>query len=221
MEIYFFMTLTGKRIALSVVAALGFTGLATVSANADTYTVAQGDTVSAIAAKYNTSTDTIENDNKLDNIDLIFVGDKLEVNVKHEAVAAQTPVQDVKSEQPVQTQPVQQEAATPATPANEVTQVVAPEPAPAQQSAPAPKQEDTQAPVQSNSAKAQIAMIESTNNYNAANPSGAYGKYQLMPFNLKYGTSPAGQERAADEYVASRYQTWENALAFHELHGFY
>lgn len=213
------MTLTGKRIALSVVAALGFTGLATVSANADTYTVAQGDTVSAIATKYDTSIDTIKNDNKLDNVNLIFVGDKLEVNVKHEAVAVQAPVQDVKSEQPVQTQPVQQEPATPATPANEVTQVVAPEPA--QQSAPAPKQEDTQAPVQSNSAKAQIAMIESTNNYNAYNPSGAYGKYQLMPFNLKYGTSPAGQERAADEYVASRYQTWENALSFHELHGWF
>jgi outer membrane biosynthesis protein TonB len=209
------MTLTGKRIALSVVAALGFTGLATVSANADTYTVAQGDTVSAIATKYDTSIDTIKNDNKLDNVDLIFTGDKLEVNVKHKAVAVQAPSKEVKSEQPVQAQPVKQEATPVATTVKEVKQEVAP--APKQEV----KQTPAQAPVQSNSAKAQIAMIESTNNYNAANPSGAYGKYQLMPFNLKYGTSPAGQERAADEYVASRYGSWDNALAWHHSHGWY
>ena len=49
-------------------------------ANADTYTVKAGDTVSAIAKAHNTSVSTIEKANKLANVNLIFVGDKLEVN---------------------------------------------------------------------------------------------------------------------------------------------
>lgn len=74
---------------------------------------------------------------------------------------------------------------------------------------------------QDTSAKEWIAARESGGSYTAANPSGAYGKYQLMPFNLKYGTSPTAQERAADEYVASRYGTWENAKAFWLNHHWY
>ena len=80
-------------------------------------------------------------------------------------------------------------------------------------------------PVQSTtdglSAKEWIAQRESGGNYNVANStgSGAYGKYQLM--SLPYGTSPEGQERAADEYVANRYGSWENAKSSWLSQGWY
>ncbi|WEG74206.1 LysM peptidoglycan-binding domain-containing protein [Vagococcus intermedius] len=62
-------------------------------------------------------------------------------------------------------------------------------------------------------AKAWIAMRESTNSYTAQNGY-YYGKYQLGQNLLKYGTSPEGQERAADEYVSERYGSWSNAQQF-------
>lgn len=82
-------------------------------------------------------------------------------------------------------------------------------------------EQPTQPVVQSSSAKEWIANKESGGSYTASNPSGAYGRYQLMQFNLKYGTSPEGQERAADEYVASRYGSWEAAQAFWLAHNWY
>jgi len=69
-----------KNLVLSSTAALALFALSTTVANADSYTVKAGDTVSAIAANYNTSTSAIEKANQLSNINLIFVGDKLEVN---------------------------------------------------------------------------------------------------------------------------------------------
>lgn len=47
------------------------------------------------------------------------------------------------------------------------------------------------------------------------------GKYQLMSSYLKGDNSPANQERVADKYVADRYGSWEQALQFHESHGWY
>lgn len=75
-------------------------------------------------------------------------------------------------------------------------------------------------PVQSNNAKSQIAMIESTNNYNATN--GKYiGKYQLDESYLNGDYSPENQERVADQYVTERYGSWDAALAFHNANGWY
>lgn len=72
------------------------------------------------------------------------------------------------------------------------------------------------------SAKDWIAMRESSGSYTAVNhTSGAYGRYQLMSYHLKYGTSIAGQERAADEYVHTRYGSWVNAKAFWLSHHWY
>ncbi|MDV0431553.1 LysM peptidoglycan-binding domain-containing protein [Lactiplantibacillus sp. DA1] len=69
-----------KNLVLSSTAALALFAISTTVANADTYTVKAGDTVSAIAKAHNTSVSTIEKANKLANVNLIFVGDKLEVN---------------------------------------------------------------------------------------------------------------------------------------------
>ena len=100
-------------------------------------------------------------------------------------------------------------------------------------------QAQTQAPAQSNQAPAQtyqapaqsytannasakdiIAQRESGGSYNARN--GQYiGKYQLSSAYLNGDYSPANQERVADQYVAQRYGSWDNALAFWNNNGWY
>ncbi|CAM3221367.1 LysM peptidoglycan-binding domain-containing protein [Lactiplantibacillus plajomi] len=69
-----------KNLVLSSTAALALFALSTTVANADTVTVKAGDTVSEIAEAHNTTVSAIEKANKLANVNLIFVGDKLEVN---------------------------------------------------------------------------------------------------------------------------------------------
>lgn len=82
-----------------------------------------------------------------------------------------------------------------------------------------------QAPAQSytannSSAKQIIAQRESGGSYNARN--GQYiGKYQLSSAYLNGDYSPANQERVADQYVAQRYGSWDNALAFWNNNGWY
>ncbi len=49
-------------------------------ANADSYTVKSGDTLSAIAASHNTTVDQIAQKNKISNIHLISVGQVLELD---------------------------------------------------------------------------------------------------------------------------------------------
>ena len=61
---------------LVTVATLGATALA----NAETYTVQKGDTLSAIAASHNTTIDQIAQKNKISNIHLISVGQVLELD---------------------------------------------------------------------------------------------------------------------------------------------
>lgn len=66
---------------------IGVTGLVVLSflmlptlINADSYTVKSGDTLSAIAKQYNTSVEEIANSNQISNINLISVGQVLEIN---------------------------------------------------------------------------------------------------------------------------------------------
>ena len=50
-----------------------------IAANADTYTVKSGDTLSAIAKENNTTVDAIAKKNKISNVNLISVGQVLEI----------------------------------------------------------------------------------------------------------------------------------------------
>ena len=50
-----------------------------IAANADTYTVKSGDTLSAIAKEKNTTVDAIAKKNKISNVNLISVGQVLEI----------------------------------------------------------------------------------------------------------------------------------------------
>lgn len=106
----------------AVVAGLSVAGVA----NASTVTVNAGDTVSEIALANGTTVSQIKKDNNLDNVNLIFVGDKLKVNeagkvvntqsaqVKHEntapvkeATPKTTPVSQASQSSSVVSQPVQ------------------------------------------------------------------------------------------------------------------
>ena len=62
-------------IGLSLLAGLFFP----IVANADSYTVKSGDTLSAIAKEKNTTVDTIAKKNKISNVNLITVGQVLEI----------------------------------------------------------------------------------------------------------------------------------------------
>ena len=83
-----------------------------------------------------------------------------------------------------------------------------------QQSAP------TSTPTNDSSAKEWIAQRESGGSYTAQN--GQYvGRYQLTNTYLHGDYSPANQEKVADEYVANRYGSWDNAKAHWLSNGWY
>ncbi len=87
-----------------------------------------------------------------------------------------------------------------------------------------PAQQQTQSSSQGSSswAKEWIAQRESGGSYTAYNSAGGYyGRYQLNPSLVSYGASPAEQEAAADNYVAQRYGSWEQAQQFWATNGWY
>ena len=152
--------------------------------------------------------------NNIENANLIFPGTKLtfksdqsgkvnEVEVEKQGQAAQVYTVDETAGQTYQA-PATVQAAPAAAPAP------APAPAPAQSAYTG----------SSSSAKEIIAQRESGGSYSATN--GQYiGRYQLSASYLNGDYSPANQERVADQYVAGRYGSWDNALAFWNANGWY
>lgn len=186
---------------------LGLLGGVSVSADTTEYTVKSGDTLSHIALDHGTTIDQLAKDNQLKDINLIFVGEKLVVNTGNDVniqPVVEQPVYEVQQEVEV-TQPVY-----------EVQEEVTVQPVvqePVQQTAPVV--------TGSNAAKEWIAQKESSGSYTAVNGQ-YYGRYQLNPsLYVGFDTTPAGQEAAADAYVASRYGSWEAAQAFHMANGWY
>lgn len=204
-----------------VTGAAALSGLAIFAqtANADEVVVQAGDTVSELALKYNTTIEAIQQANKLQNPDLIFVGQRLEVG-SNSATASQ-PQQ--------QTQATQSQAQV-AQPAQQQTQQAQPQttqPAQQQQSQQTQQsQQQTQSTTTTSSsdaeasAKAWIANVESGGSYTAQNGQ-YYGKYQLTSSYLGGDYSPANQERVADNYVANRYGSWQAAKSFWLANGWY
>ncbi|MFC6182502.1 aggregation-promoting factor [Lactiplantibacillus daowaiensis] len=68
-----------KNFVLSTIATFGLFAVATTTANAATVTVKSGDTVAKIANAHNTTVAAIKKANSLSNVNMIYVGDKLEV----------------------------------------------------------------------------------------------------------------------------------------------
>ncbi|EGP5401878.1 LysM peptidoglycan-binding domain-containing protein [Enterococcus faecium] len=183
------------------------------TAHADeAYTVQSGDTLSTISQKYvgdNSLINAIAESNSISDINLIYSGQQLTIPTEGSAQAAAEP-QAAVQEAPVQAeQPVVQETVQTETQAAPVAET---------QSAPAAT--ETTTATSTNAAKEWIAQKESSGSYTATN--GRYiGRYQLDSSYLNGDYSAANQEKVAEQYVASRYGSWEAAKAFWEANGWY
>ncbi len=192
--------------ALTTVATTGllFVNQSQASA-ATTYTVANGDTLSTIAQKFNGSTELVNQiatTNNIADINMIFVGEQLTIDADQ---VAQTPA-------PVVTQQV---AAPVQTPAPVVQAQPAVQVAPVQQ-APVAAQITTT----TSSSKEWIAQKESGGSYSARNGQ-LIGRYQLSASYLNGDYSAANQDSVADQYVTSRYGSWDAAKSFWLSNGWY
>ena len=181
-----------------------------------TYTVKEGDTLSEIAETHNTTVEKLAENNHIDNIHLIYVGQELVIDgpvapvapasTTYEAPAAQdetvsAPV--VETTEVVEEAPVASEAVVEET-------VVSTE-----ASAPVATVSGSEA-----EAKEWIAQKESGGSYTATN--GRYiGRYQLTDSYLNGDYSAENQERVADAYVAGRYGSWTAAKNFWLNNGWY
>ncbi|HDT7484130.1 TPA: LysM peptidoglycan-binding domain-containing protein [Enterococcus faecium] len=180
------------------------------TAHADeAYTFQSGDTLSTISQKYvgdNSLINAIAESNSISDINLIYSGQQLTIPTEGSAQAAAEPqaaVQEapVQAEQPVVQETVQTEKQA----------------APVAETQPAPAVTETAAtPASTSSAKEWIAQKESSGSYTATN-----GRYQLDSSYLNGDYSAANQERVAEQYVTSRYGSWEAAKAFWEANGWY
>lgn len=198
----------GKTLVLTTLLTAGAVfALGTNEAHAaENYTVQAGDTLSKISIKFagdNSLVDLIAKENKISNIDMIFEGQNLTIDTDAKGNTTVAPVQE-------QAAPAQ----TAQAPVQETTQTAAPV-----QQAAAPAAEAS-TPASTNAAKEWIAQRESSGSYTATN--GQYiGRYQLSASYLNGDYSAANQERVADQYVTSRYGSWEGAQAFWQANGWY
>lgn len=183
-----------------------------------TYTVKEGDTLSEIAETHNTTVEKLAENNHIDNIHLIYVGQELVIDGPVAPATTPAPTtyaapaaQDETVSAPVaETTEVVEEAAPAASaPVAEETVVAA------ETSAPAATVSGSEA-----EAKEWIAQKESGGSYTATN--GQYiGRYQLTDSYLNGDYSAENQERVADAYVAGRYGSWSAAKNFWLNNGWY
>lgn len=173
-----------------------------------TYTVKEGDTLSEIAETHNTTVEKLAENNHIDNIHMIYVGQELVIDGPAAPVAPASTTYEA---------PAAQDEAVSATVA-ETTEVEEETPAVS-----APVAEETVATTVSGAeaeAKEWIAQKESGGSYTATN--GRYiGRYQLTDSYLNGDYSAENQERVADAYVAGRYGSWTAAKNFWLNNGWY
>ncbi|KPN80577.1 LysM domain protein [Apilactobacillus kunkeei] len=193
-----------------------------------TVTVQSGDTLWGLSQKYNVSLSSLRAVNNRVNTDLIYVGEKLTlpssatVSTEQKTVASNTTVQSTTHQQSVaqpqkQAQP-QQQAQTQST--TNYSQPQAQQKTQTQSTTNYSQSQSSSYTGSSSSAKAWIANRESGGSYTASNGQ-YYGKYQLGAAMLHGDYSAANQERVADQYVAARYGSWDNAKSFWLQHGWY
>lgn len=172
-----------------------------------TYTVKEGDTLSEIAETHNTTVEKLAENNHIDNIHLIYVGQELVID---------GPVVPAAPASTTYEAPAAQDEAVSATVA-ETTEVVEEVPVASEAVV-----EETVATVSGSEAEAKewIAQKESGGSYTATN--GRYiGRYQLTDSYLNGDYSAENQERVADAYVAGRYGSWTAAKNFWLNNGWY
>lgn len=179
-----------------------------------TYTVKEGDTLSEIAETHNTTVEKLAENNHIDNIHLIYVGQELVIDGPVAPVATPSPT--------TYAAPAAQDE-TVSAPAAETTEVEEETPVVSETVAEETVAEETVASTVSGSeaeAKEWIAQKESGGSYTATN--GRYiGRYQLTDSYLNGDYSAENQERVADAYVAGRYGSWTAAKNFWLNNGWY
>ena len=183
-----------------------------------TYTVKEGDTLSEIAETHNTTVEKLAENNHIDNIHMIYVGQELVIDGPVAPAATPAPTtyaapaaQDETVSAPAAeiTEVAEEAAPVASTPAAEETVATA------ETSAPAATVSGSEA-----EAKEWIAQKESGGSYTATN--GQYiGRYQLTDSYLNGDYSAENQERVADAYVAGRYGSWSVAKNFWLNNGWY
>lgn len=173
-----------------------------------TYTVKEGDTLSEIAETHNTTVEKLAENNHIDNVHLIYVGQELVIDGPATPVAPASTTYEA---------PAAQDEAVSAT-VTETTEVAEETPVVSETVS-----EETVASTVSGSeaeAKEWIAQKESGGSYTATN--GRYiGRYQLTDSYLNGDYSAENQERVADAYVAGRYGSWSAAKNFWLNNGWY
>ena len=204
-----------NKVALSIACAAGFTVAGAAAANADTVTVKSGDTLSQIADENNTTVSSIQSLNSLQNIHLIFPGQKLVINANNgdAAVSTQQSAQTVQQASQQQTTQQASQQQTMQTTQQQTTQ----------QASQQQTMQTTQQAVASSSEQAArdwIAARESGGSYTAQNGN-YYGKYQLSSAYLGGDYSAENQERVANSYVLNRYGSWANAKSHWLQNGWY
>ena len=176
-----------------------------------TYTVKEGDTLSEIAETHNTTVEKLAENNHIDNIHLIYVGQELVIDgpVAPAATPAPTTYAAPAAQDETVAAPVAEEAPVASEAVVEETVVST------EASAPAATVSGSEA-----EAKEWIAQKESGGSYTATN--GRYiGRYQLTDSYLNGDYSAENQERVADAYVAGRYGSWSAAKNFWLNNGWY
>jgi len=205
-----------NKVALSIACAAGFTVAGAAAANADTVTVKSGDTLSQIADENNTTVSSIQSLNSLQNIHLIFPGQKLVINANNGDAAVSTQQSAQTTQQASQQQTTQQASQQQTTQQASQQQTT-------QQASQQQTMQTTQQAVASSSEQAArdwIASRESGGSYTAQNGN-YYGKYQLSSAYLGGDYSAENQERVANSYVLNRYGSWANAKSHWLQNGWY
>lgn len=205
-----------NKVALSIACAAGFTVAGAAAANADTVTVKSGDTLSQIADENNTTVSSIQSLNSLQNIHLIFPGQKLVINANNGDAAVSTQQSAQTTQQASQQQTTQQAS-------QQQTMQQASQQQTTQQASQQQTMQTTQQAVASSSEQAArdwIASRESGGSYTAQNGN-YYGKYQLSSAYLGGDYSAENQERVANSYVLNRYGSWANAKSHWLQNGWY
>ena len=182
-----------------------------------TYTVKEGDTLSEIAETHNTTVEKLAENNHIDNIHMIYVGQELVIDGP--VAPAATPAPTTYAAPAAQDETV-------SAPVVETTEVVEETPvaseAVAEETVVSTEASAPAATVSGSEAEAKewIAQKESGGSYTATN--GRYiGRYQLTDSYLNGDYSAENQERVADAYVAGRYGSWTAAKNFWLNNGWY
>lgn len=197
-------TLTKQNFS-KIVATLGvaasFAVLGATTASADSVTVKSGDTLNKIAEAHNTDADTLAALNHIQNKNLIYVGDTIQLDSNSST-----------SEPVVATAPATTTATTTYAPTTQYS-------APAPKATPAPASN-----VGNSSALNALINRESGGNTSASNGQ-YYGIGQLSPqARAMYGGNSSDyndQLNAMKSYIAARYGTAENAWAHSQATGWY